>query len=344
MASNKVIVTGGAGYIGSHTCIELIQAGYDVIVVDNLSNSDEKSLDRIEKIAGSRPTFYNTDVTDAAALSQIFAKEGEVAGIIHFAAKKAVGESVEKPLLYYKVNLGGLTNVLQQMTDHQIAHLIFSSSCTVYGEATELPVTEDSPILPAASPYGNTKQIGEEIIRDYAVARDGAVKAVALRYFNPVGAHASGLIGELPLGVPSNLMPYITQTAAGLRDRLSVFGSDYDTPDGTAIRDYIHVVDLAKAHVAALESLIDERQKDSYEVYNLGTGRGSTVLEVIQSFERVSGLKLSHQIVGRRPGDVEAIYGATARANQKLGWKAELTLDDMTRSAWLWEKNLRGIN
>lgn len=344
MADGKVIVTGGAGYIGSHTCIELIEHGYEVVIVDNLSNSSIKTLDRIEDIAGVRPLLYQVDVSDEAAFAQVFEEVGEVTGIIHFAAKKAVGESVEKPLLYYKVNLGGLTNVLQLMDDHRVANLIFSSSCTVYGEATELPVKESSPILPAASPYGNTKQIGEEIIRDHAMARGGDIKAIALRYFNPVGAHASGLIGELPLGVPSNLMPFITQTAAGLRAELSVFGDDYHTPDGTAVRDYIHVVDLAKAHVAALQSLIAGTQRENYEVYNLGTGTGSSVLQVIQSFEKVSGLRLPYKIVARRPGDVEAIYGATDQANQQLGWKAELTLDDMTRSAWLWEKNLRGLN
>ena len=342
--TKRIIVTGGAGYIGSHTCIELIQRGVSVVVLDDLSNSSIDMLDKIEAITGEKPEFYKVDVSDGAALAQAFASIGAADGVIHFAAKKAVGESVEKPLLYYQCNVMGLVNVLKEMARHDVGRLIFSSSCTVYGQPEELPVGEASPIQKAQSPYGNTKQIGEEIIQEQISAVGEKLRCISLRYFNPVGAHPSGLIGELPLGVPANLMPYITQTAIGLRQQLKVYGDDYNTDDGTAVRDYIHVVDIAKAHVVAMDRLLAVDEAGSWEVFNLGTGTGSSVLEVIQSFERTSGLSLNYEIVGRRPGDVEAVYASTSKANKVLGWKAELTLDDMTRSAWLWEQNIRQAN
>lgn len=334
-------MTGGAGYIGSHTCIELLQQGVSVVVLDDLSNSSLSMLDRVQQITGQRPEFHKVDVSDGAAMAAVFDEIGTADGVIHFAAKKAVGESVEKPLLYYRSNLMGLVNVLAEMENHSIESLIFSSSCTVYGQPAELPASEQTPIQIAQSPYGNTKQIGEEIIQDQIATATGRLSCISLRYFNPVGAHPTGLIGELPLGVPANLMPYITQTAAGLRQQLKVYGDDYSTKDGTAVRDYIHVVDIAKAHVLAMDRLLEQRQSLPWEVFNLGTGTGSTVMEVIQSFERTSGLQLNYEIVGRRAGDVEAVYASTTKANDVLGWKAELTLDDMTRSAWLWEQNYR---
>ncbi len=342
MQDNKIVVTGGTGYIGSHTCIELIEKGCDVVILDDLSNSDIESLDRIKSITGTQPQFYKVDVSDTKSMAEAFDEIGDVSGVIHFAAKKAVGESVDLPLLYYQVNLTGLLNVLSEMKKHNIPNLIYSSSCTVYGQPAELPVEESSPIMKAESPYGNTKQIGEEIISDQVRAEQGKLKSILLRYFNPVGAHKSGKIGELPLGVPNNLMPYITQTAIGLREELKVFGSDYNTIDGTAVRDYIHVSDIARAHVVALQRLQNEQNIDHCEFFNLGTGRGSSVLEVIKSFERTSGKKLNYQIVGRRAGDIEQVYAATDKANDVLGWKARFDLDDMTRSAWLWEQNYRG--
>ena len=335
----KVLVTGGTGYIGSHTAVELIKNGYEVVIIDNLSNSREDVLDGIEKITGVRPSFEKFDLCDFDQLDQFFIKYPGINAIIHFAASKAVGESVEKPLLYYRNNLQSLTNMLELMDKHNIPNIAFSSSCTVYGQPEKLPVTEASPILPAESPYGNTKQISEEIISDTLNSNEG-LHAISLRYFNPVGAHDSILIGELPLGVPANLIPFITQTAAGLRKELSVFGEDYNTPDGTAIRDYIHVVDLAKAHVIAVARMIEGKQKSNYEVFNLGTGNGYSVLEVIKAFETSTGEQLNYKIVDRRAGDIEQVWADTSFANEELGWKAELGIESMMSSAWNWQKHL----
>lgn len=340
MQKTKILVTGGTGYIGSHTCVELIEAGFEVVIIDDLSNSSLDILQNIKTITGVRPDFYEFNLCDTEQVEDFFKEQGDLGGIIHFAALKAVGESVEKPLLYYRNNLLSLINLLEMMQQYNIPNLVFSSSCTVYGNPDLLPVTEQADIKKAASPYGNTKQISEEIIED-TVRAYPHLKSIALRYFNPIGAHDSGLIGELPSGVPNNLMPFITQTAIGLRQELKVFGSDYDTPDGTCVRDYIHVVDLAQAHVVAVKRLLENKQKSNYEFFNLGTGKGSSVLEVIQSFERTSDQKLNYKIVDRRPGDVVKIYADTQFANQELGWKAQKTLDDMTRSAWQWEKNYR---
>lgn len=338
----QILVTGGTGYIGSHTAVELQNAGYEVIIVDNLSNSSLDSLDGIEKITGIRPVFEQFDLIEKDKVDAFFAKYPKIEAIIHFAAFKAVGESVAKPLMYYRNNLVSLVNLLEAMDKYNIPGMVFSSSCTVYGQPESLPVTEQAPIIKANSPYGNTKQICEEIIQDTLVSCS-KLKAIALRYFNPVGAHSTALIGELPLGVPQNLVPFITQTAAGVRQQLSVFGSDYNTPDGTAIRDYIHVVDLAKAHVVAVSRLVEEKSKKQFEVFNLGTGQGLTVLDVVNSFEKVSGLKLNYKIVDRRAGDVEKVYADTTFANEELGWKAESSLDDILASAWKWEKKIRGI-
>jgi UDP-glucose 4-epimerase len=334
----KILVTGGTGYIGSHTAVELLKKGYDVVIIDNLSNSHAAVIDRIEEITGKKPEFHQFDLIDREKTAAFFADHSDLDGIIHFAAFKAVGESMAEPLMYYRNNLDSLINILQGMKDNGIKNLVFSSSCTVYGQPDELPVKETSPIKEAWSPYGNTKQMSEEILR-FSVAAHG-LKTIALRYFNPIGAHDSALIGELPLGVPNNLVPFITQTAIGLRKSLSVFGSDYNTPDGTAIRDYIHVVDLAKAHVIAVDRMIAGKGKSDMEIFNLGTGNGFSVLEVIQSFERVSGQKLNYQIVDRRPGDIEKVWADTSFANDELGWNAELSLDEMMASAWKWEKAL----
>ncbi|WP_445385973.1 UDP-glucose 4-epimerase GalE [Robiginitalea sp. IMCC44478] len=336
----QILVTGGLGFIGSHTVVELQEAGHDVVIIDDCSNASEEVLDRITAITGKRPAFEKMDLRDRDAVEGFFRAYPEVCGVIHFAASKAVGESVEQPLKYYENNLSSLVYLLQQLVKKEQAHFIFSSSCTVYGQADEMPITEQAPVKPAESPYGNTKQIGEEIIRDTCRVQDN-FRAIALRYFNPIGAHPSTEIGELPIGVPQNLVPFITQTAAGLRKELSVFGDDYPTPDGTCIRDYIHVVDLAKAHVVALERLLQEKQQGNYEVFNIGTGTGSSVLEVIQSFERVSGKKLNYKIVGRRPGDITTAYADTSKANDVLGWKAKSTLDDAMKSAWQWEQKIR---
>lgn len=336
----KILVTGGLGFIGSHTVVELQNEGFDVVVVDNLSNSSIKVLDGIEAITKKRPIFEEFDLREKPKVQAFFQKHSDIVGVIHFAASKAVGESVEKPLLYYENNLGVLVYILEELKKKGGASFIFSSSCTVYGQADKMPITESAPIKPAESPYGNTKQVGEEIIRDTCKVNQD-INAIALRYFNPIGAHPSGKIGELPIGVPQNLVPFITQTGIGLREQLSVFGDDYPTEDGTCIRDYIHVVDLAKAHVAALQRLLEGKNEGNYEVFNLGTGKGSSVLEVIQSFERVSGKKLNYKIVGRRPGDVVQAYADTTKANKVLGWKAESTLDDALRSAWEWEKIIR---
>jgi UDP-glucose 4-epimerase len=335
----KVVVTGGLGFIGSHTVVELHNAGYEAIIIDNLSNSSINVLDGIERIVGKKPIFENLDLRDKASVQNFFSKYNDVVGVIHFAASKAVGESVENPLLYYENNINTLVYVLQELTKMPSANFIFSSSCTVYGQAEKMPITEDASIQPAASPYGNTKQIGEEIITD--VAKVSSVKAILLRYFNPVGAHASAEIGELPIGVPQNLLPYITQTGIGLREQLSVYGDDYPTPDGTAIRDYIHVVDLAKAHVVAMHRLVENKNLEKVETFNLGTGTGSSVLEVINTFEKVSGKKLPYKIVGRREGDVISAYANTDKANQVLGWKAELSLEESLASAWKWEQKIR---
>lgn len=338
----KILVTGGLGYIGSHTVLELQTEGYEVIIVDNLSNTHPEVLDRIEKISGKRPLFYKLDLIDRIATDRFFENHGDIEGIIHFAAYKAVGESVQNPIMYYRNNLDSLINILDNMNIHNIPNLVFSSSCTVYGEPNTLPVTESESRKPALSPYGNTKQIAEDIIRDTVYASKN-VKSIALRYFNPVGAHETALIGELPLGVPNNLMPFITQTAAGIREELSVFGDDYNTPDGTAIRDYIHVVDLAKAHVVAVKRMIENRGKKDYEIFNLGTGNGYSVLDVVKSFEKVSEQKLNYKIVDRREGDVEQIWADTSFANKELGWKAEKGLDEMTLSAWKYQQMLKNI-
>ncbi len=335
----KILVTGGTGYIGSHTVVELQQKGFEVVIIDNLSNSEANVVDSITSITGIRPHFEQFDLVDVAKTADFFKRHNDLMGVIHFAAYKAVGESVEKPLMYYRNNLVSLMNILQGMIDNNIPNLVFSSSCTVYGQPDELPVSEQAPIKKAESPYGNTKQISEEIIQD--TIRSSSVKAIALRYFNPIGAHETAIIGELPLGVPNNLVPFITQTAIGIRQQLSVFGDDYNTPDGTAIRDYIHVVDLAQAHVVAVSRMIEKQMKKTFEVFNLGTGNGFSVLEVIKSFEKVSGLKLNYKIVGRRAGDVEQVWANSNFSNEELGWKAVKTLDEMTASAWKWEKALR---
>ncbi len=337
--NKRILVTGGTGYIGSHTAVELILKGYEVVIVDNLSNSRKDVLDGIEDITGVRPAFEQFDLCDQNKLNGFLMNNQDIRAIIHFAASKAVGESVQKPLLYYRNNLQSLLNILEGMANYQIANLVFSSSCTVYGQPEKLPVNENSPILPAESPYGNTKQISEEIIRD-AVKSSGSINSIALRYFNPVGAHESAKIGELPLGVPNNLVPFITQTAAGIRGQLSVFGSDYDTPDGTAIRDYIHVVDLAKAHVIAVERMLNQKQKTPYEVFNLGTGNGSSVMEVIRAFEATTGVKLNYKLVDRREGDIEKVWADTSFANEELGWKATRDLNTMMASAWKWQQYL----
>lgn len=336
--SRKILVTGGAGYIGSHTVVELLAAGYDVHIVDDLSNAQIEVLDRIEKISGKKPDFTQLDIKDAAGLTMLF-ESNKFDAVIHFAASKSVGESSENPLLYYENNIGGMVNLLRCMKESNVPNIVFSSSCTVYGQPAVLPVTESTPVQPAESPYGNTKKIGEDILRDAAKAYQG-IKAIALRYFNPVGAHSSGLIGERPKGIPNNLLPYLMQVVTGEREKLSVFGDDYDTPDGTAIRDYIHVVDLAKAHVIAVERQLNGAQKSDYEFFNLGSGSGYSVLEIVKSFERVNGVKVNYEITGRRAGDIEKIYADNSYAASELGWQAELSLDDMMMSAWQWQQNL----
>ena len=340
MGKRKILVTGGTGYIGSHTAVELINEGFEVVIVDNLSNSSADSLDGVEKITGVRPTFEKFDLCDKDKVTDLFKRHSDIEAIIHFAASKAVGESVEKPLLYYRNNLNSLINLLEVINSNPKISLVFSSSCTVYGQPDVLPVTEEAPIKKANSPYGNTKQIAEEIIQDSIVANP-ALKAIALRYFNPIGAHASALIGELPLGVPQNLVPFITQTAIGLRSQLKVFGNDYNTPDGSCVRDYIHVVDLAKAHVVAIKRLIEGKNKKSFEIFNLGTGRGVSVIEILNAFEKIVGIKVNYQIVDRRPGDIEQVWADTRFANEELGWKAKSSLEETILSAWNWEKHYR---
>lgn len=335
-----ILVTGGTGYIGSHTTVELQQAGYHVVSVDNFSNSNAAVLDGIEKITGIRPDFYEADCNDMPAMEHIFASHPDIVGVIHFAASKAVGESVQKPLKYYRNNILSLLNLLELMARFGTRGIVFSSSCTVYGQPDVLPVTEDAPIQEAISPYGNTKQINEEIIRD-AIHAGAGYKAILLRYFNPIGAHPSAHIGELPIGVPQNLIPYLTQTAAGIRAELSVFGDDYNTPDGSCIRDYIYVVDLAKAHVAAIRRMLCAKtNSDALEVFNIGTGAGVSVLELINTFEKVTGVSVPHRIVGRREGDIEQVWADPRKANEVLGWKAEETLSNTLLSAWRWQQHL----
>jgi len=338
MNKNIVLVTGGAGYIGSHTVVALQEKGYQAVVVDNLSNSQADVIDNIEKITGERPDFFPFDLANQAKTFAFF-DQHSIDAVIHFAAHKYVGESVNEPLRYYNNNIVSTLNILKAMEKHRINHFVFSSSCTVYGQADILPVTEQTPVKPAECPYGNTKQVTEEILRDICSANKD-FQVIALRYFNPIGAHESALIGELPVGVPQNLLPYITQTAIGTREQLQVFGNDYNTKDGTCLRDYIHVEDLATAHVHALDRMLNKKSADNYEVFNIGTGNPYSVLEVIQSFEKVSGRKLPYKIVGRRTGDIEKVWADTTIANTVLGWKAKKTLDEMTLSAWEWELHL----
>lgn len=336
-----ILVTGGTGFIGSHTTVELIEAGYKVVIVDNLSNSKIEVLDGIEKITGVRPAFEQVDLRDFAATEAVFAKYPDIEGIIHFAASKAVGESVQKPLLYYRNNIVSLVNLLELMPKYNVKGIIFSSSCTVYGQPKleNLPVKEDCPHQKATSPYGNTKEINEQIITDY-IHSGANIKSIVLRYFNPIGAHPSAEIGELPNGVPNNLIPFVTQTAMGIRKELTIFGNDYSTPDGTCIRDYIYVVDLAKAHVAAMRRVLDE-ETESLEFFNVGTGKGNSTLEIVNTFEKATGVKLNWKFGPRREGDIEEIYGNVEKANKVLGWKAEAKLDDVLRSAWKWQEKLR---
>ena len=338
----KVLVTGGLGFIGSHTVVELQNEGFEVVIIDNLSNSSIDVLEGIVAITNQKPTFEKLDLKAKSAVELFFRRHSDIIGVIHFAANKAVGESVNKPLMYYENNLNTLIYLLNEILGLEVSNFIFSSSCTVYGQAEKMPITENAPIKPAESPYGNTKQIGEEIIRDTCKVKSN-LNAIALRYFNPIGAHPSAKIGEQPIGVPQNLVPYITQTAAGLRSYLSVFGGDYPTPDGTCIRDYIHVVDLAKAHVFALKRLLKDKQQSNFETFNIGTGVGSSVLEVIQSFERVSGESLNYKITPRREGDIVSAFADTQKANSILGWTSQSTLDDAMLSAWNWEKHIRNL-
>lgn len=342
MESKKtVLISGGAGYIGSHTAVELVNAGYDVVIIDNLTNSERESIAGVEKIVGKKVAFEVVDTCDRAQLKTVF-DTYSFDTVIHFAAYKAVGESMAEPLKYYQNNLVSFMNIVEMMKNYGHTNILFSSSATVYGEAEHLPVTEHTPRQPATSPYGNTKQIAEDILRDCCRAYDN-IKGIALRYFNPIGAHPSALIGELPRGVPNNLVPFITQTAAGIREQLSVFGNDYNTPDGTCLRDYIDVVDLAKAHVAAVNRMTSGKMKDHYEIFNVGTGCPISVLELINTFEKVNNLKLPYVIADRRPGDVPAVWAETSHANKVLGWKAERALDETLKSAWEWEKHIRNI-
>ncbi|MEJ6793360.1 MAG: UDP-glucose 4-epimerase GalE [Lacinutrix sp.] len=336
---SKILVTGGLGYIGSHTVVALQEAGFKVVIIDNLSNSSIQVLEGITAITNQAPEFENFDLRDKLKTQHFFKKHNDISGIIHFAASKAVGESVENPLLYYENNINTLIYLLQELSNSETSNFIFSSSCTVYGQADIMPITETAPIKPAESPYGNTKQIGEAIIKDTCKASIN-FNAIALRYFNPIGAHKSAKIGELPIGVPQNLVPYITQTGSGIRKELSVFGDNYPTPDGTCIRDYIHVVDIANAHVIALQRLLNKKPQTNFEVFNLGTGTGSSVLEIIQSFERVSNQKLNYKVVDRREGDVICAYANIKKANEILGWEAKSTLDDAMDSAWKWQQTL----
>lgn len=340
MGKGKILVTGGTGYIGSHTVVELFNAGYEPIIIDNLSNSSISVLDGIKAITKVPPTYENIDCKDYNSLERFFEKHQDMKAIAHFAAYKSVGESVSKPISYYRNNIVSLLNLLQLMPDFGIKNIVFSSSCTVYGQPDELPVTEQSPIKPATSPYGSTKQMCETILADVAVANPD-MNSIILRYFNPIGAHPSAEIGELPNGIPNNLLPYITQTAAGIREKLRVFGNDYNTPDGSCIRDYINVVDLAKAHVVAIDRLIEGQNKKNIEFFNLGTGNGSSVLEILNGFEKATGVKVPYEIVERRAGDIEKVWADTTFANNELGWKTEVSLEDSLRSAWNWQKKLQ---
>ena len=335
MSKLRILITGGTGYIGSHTAVELLNSGYEVLIIDNLSNSNAEVVDKIEKITGIRPSFSKTDLCNKTELKEYFKKTKNIDAVIHFAAFKAVGESVQKPMMYYSNNISGMINLLEEMAENKIQNIVYSSSCTVYGEADTLPVTEESPVKKAESPYGFTKQAGEQMLFD--ISKTGNLHSVILRYFNPAGAHDSSLIGELPVGIPNNLVPYITQTAIGEREILTVNGNDYDTPDGTNIRDYIHVVDLAKAHLAALDRVLGKKSNEMTEVFNLGTGKGNSVMEVIRSFEKVSGTKLKYKIGPRREGDVVSIYSDTKKANEVLGWKAERDINDMMLTSWNWQ-------
>ncbi|HOI27803.1 MAG TPA: UDP-glucose 4-epimerase GalE [Paludibacteraceae bacterium] len=340
MEKTRILVTGGTGYIGSHTVVELINAGFEPIIVDNLSNSNIGVLEGIKKITGITPAFENIDCKDYTSLDRFFEKYQDIKAIINFAASKAVGESVEKPLLYYRNNLLTLINLLELMPKYKIGDFVFSSSCTVYGQADVLPVTEQTPIKPATSPYGSTKQMSETILTDTMNAHPD-MKCILLRYFNPIGAHPSGEIGELPNGVPNNLLPYVTQTAAGIRPILKVFGDDYETEDGSCIRDYINVVDLAKAHVVAVKRMLENKNKENIEVFNLGTGRGLSVLEIIRTFEKATTVKVPYEIAPRREGDITKVWADTTKANNELGWKAEISTEDTLRSAWNWEMKLK---
>ncbi|WP_443702507.1 UDP-glucose 4-epimerase GalE [Prevotella sp.] len=337
-----ILVTGGTGFIGSHTTVELIQNGYDVVIVDNLSNSNASVVDGIEKITGVRPVFEEVDCCDYAAMENVFEKHKGISGIIHFAASKAVGESVQKPLLYYRNNINSLINLLELMPKHGVKGIIFSSSCTVYGQpsAENLPVTEEAPMQKALSPYGNTKQVNEEIIQDY-IHSGAPIKSIILRYFNPIGSHPSALIGELPNGVPMNLIPFVTQTAIGIRKELKIFGNDYNTPDGTCIRDYIDIMDLAKAHVKAMERILNEKGTDPVEVFNIGTGNGLSTLQIVEGFEKATGVKLNWHYAPRREGDIEKVWANPHKANTVLGWKASVDIEDTLRSAWKWQQKLR---
>lgn len=341
-AKKTVLISGGAGYIGSHTAVELIGAGYEVVIIDNLSNSEKEAVEGVREITGRDIPFEIVDTCDPAALRRVF-ESYEFDTVIHFAAFKAVGESLEQPLKYYQNNLVSFMNIVEMMKEFNRPNILFSSSATVYGDAEVLPVTEETPRQPATSPYGNTKQMAEDILRDCCAAYAG-LYGIALRYFNPVGAHPSALIGELPRGVPNNLVPYITQTAAGIRECLSIFGNDYDTPDGTCLRDYIDIVDLARAHVAAVKRMTEDRMEKKFEIFNVGTGRPVSVLELVTAFQRVNDLTLPYRMTARRPGDVPAVWADTTLANEVLGWKAERTLDETMRSAWEWEKHVRGLN
>ena len=337
-----ILVTGGTGFIGSHTTVELIQNGYDVVIVDNLSNSNASVVDGIEKITGVRPEFEKVDCCDYAAMENVFEKHKGISGIIHFAASKAVGESVQKPLLYYRNNINSLINLLELMPKHGVKGIIFSSSCTVYGQpsAENLPVTEEAPMQKPLSPYGNTKQVNEEIIQDY-IHSGAPIKSIILRYFNPIGSHPSALIGELPNGVPMNLIPFVTQTAIGIRKELKIFGNDYNTPDGTCIRDYIDIMDLAKAHVKAMERILNENGTDPVEVFNIGTGNGLSTLQIVEGFEKATGVKLNWHYAPRREGDIEKVWANPHKANTVLGWKASVDIEDTLRSAWKWQQKLR---
>ncbi|MCU4174464.1 UDP-glucose 4-epimerase GalE [Carboxylicivirga sp. N1Y90] len=339
----QILVTGGTGYIGSHTVVELQNKGYEVVIVDNLSNSQIEVLDNIEKISGIRPAFEQFDLSERDLTDAFFQKYSGISAIIHFAAFKAVGESVSKSLEYYRNNLVSLMNLLEGMKKYKIPNMVFSSSCTVYGQPDVLPVTEETPRKEAESPYGNTKAICEDIMRDYCKSHEEDINCIALRYFNPIGAHETGLIGELPVGVPNNLVPFITQTAAGLRDELSIFGEDYDTPDGTAIRDYINVVDLAQAHVVAIDRMLTKKSKANYEYFNVGTGEGYSVMQLVKAFIEVTGVDLKYKVVERRAGDIEKIWADTSFGNAELGWKAQKSLEETLASAWKWEKKVRGL-